>query len=126
MHSYLVIFVKHNFGRTTMDKVLEKLKRTRVSATIIGIVSLTWIVVDYFVVMNLYNDHSISFGIDLFLLAISAVSLLAFHIITFVLIYHTYRLTHKIKQIEKMGSEAKSSKIDEKKEENDNSVMRNL
>ena len=104
-----------------MDKVVNKLKRTRVSTTIIGIVSLTWLVVDYFVVANLYNENAIPFGIDLFLLAISAVSLLAFHIISFMLVYHTYRLTHKLKQKEKERSDKTTAKLDEAKDNTDRS-----
>lgn len=108
-----------------MDKVVDKLKRTRVSTTILGIVSITWLIVDYFVVMNLYNENAIPFGIDLFLLAISAVSLLSFHIITFLLVYHTYRLTRKLKQNAKEKNEAKSEEPEITEENENRSDLRN-
>lgn len=87
-----------------MEKILEKLKKSRVSTIIIGIVSFTWIIVDYFVIMKLYNNNSIDFGIDIFLLGISAISIISFHIMVVIFLYNTYRLTHKLKQSEKQSA----------------------
>lgn len=100
-----------------MDTIFEKLRKSRTSTMILGFLSISWIIVDYFVLGKLFESGNITLGFELILLILSAVAIIAFHISVFVTLFYTYKVTHKYKK-ESKSQESEIDSKNKKSEEN--------
>ncbi|OGU56248.1 MAG: hypothetical protein A2V66_02925 [Ignavibacteria bacterium RBG_13_36_8] len=100
-----------------MEKLINKLKTNSLISLIFGILSLTWVILDYFVIKDFVTEYKIKFGLDLLLLGVSAVAFLLFIIFVFIALYYSFRvvLRYKSEQKKKPSStsetEAKENNI---------------
>jgi NADH:ubiquinone oxidoreductase subunit 5 (subunit L)/multisubunit Na+/H+ antiporter MnhA subunit len=84
-----------------MEKLINKLKNNSVISLIVGILALTWIILDYFAVKDIVAEYQIKFGLDLMLLWISGAALLLFIIFVFITLYYSFRVIMKYKSEQK-------------------------
>ncbi len=96
-----------------MEKSIEKLKRKLKSSALItlilGLISITWLIVDYFVVQTIITEGSLSkFSLEWILILISGLAFICFHISVFVTLFYAFRIVGKIK-IDKSEEEENDS-----------------
>ena len=96
-----------------MEKLIQKLRTNLLITFILGLLSVTWIIIDYFVLDTIINEGLSKFSLEWILVIISGIAFIAFHISVFVTIYYSLRLLRKIKSENK-----KAIKLDEEKKLN--------
>ena len=79
----------------TIEKLISKLKANAVISLILGLLSLTWIILDYFIISDLIAQYEISLSINIMLLALSGIAFLVFILVVFVTIYYIFRTSMK-------------------------------
>ncbi len=84
-----------------MEKIVEKLKTNTLITFILGLLSSTWIVIDYFVLDTILNEGLSKLSLEWILIIISGAAFIAFHISVFLMIYYVFRLLRKIKSEQK-------------------------
>lgn len=87
-----------------MDRIVEKLKTNALITFILGLLSSTWIVIDYFVLDTIINEGLSKFSLEWILVIISGLAFIAFHFSAFVTIYYAFRLIRKIKSEQKKNA----------------------
>lgn len=78
-----------------MEKILAKLKTNSVITLILGILSLTWLFVDYFVFETIVREGLTEFSLEWILLIISGIVFLFFIVAVFINLFYIFRLTMK-------------------------------
>lgn len=81
-----------------MESLIQKLKNSATLTLILGILSLTWLVIDYFVLGTLTTKVLGKFELEWILLIFSAAAIIVFHISVFITIYYSYRVVRKIRK----------------------------
>lgn len=99
----------------SMEKLKAKLKSSSTITLVLGIISLTWIIIDYFVIQTILEEGELTkFSLEWILLLTSGLALIAFHISVFITLFYVFRIIFKIKpgedKLEKGDSENVQSK----------------
>jgi len=81
-----------------MDKIIRKLKSSTNLTLILGLLSITWLIIDYFVVETVLVEGLTKYSLEWILLIASAIAIAAFHISTFITIYYSYRVYMRVKK----------------------------
>lgn len=84
-----------------MEKLARKLKSSANLTLILGLLSITWLIIDYFVVETILVEGLTKFSLEWILLIASAIAFAAFHISAFVTIFYSYRVVMKTKSKKK-------------------------
>jgi hypothetical protein len=84
-----------------MINLINKLKQHSIILIILAILSLTWLVILYFLTTDIFSKNEISLTYEWLLFYIGIVAILLFHIWVFVLIYFSFRIVFKFKYEEK-------------------------
>lgn len=88
-----------------MEKLIRKLKSSANSTLILGLLSITWLIIDYFVIETILVENLEKFSLEWILLVASAIAFAAFHISVFVTIFYAYRVYMKFKSESKKKNE---------------------
>ena len=80
-----------------LENLISKLKTNAVISLILGLLSLTWIVLDFFIIKDLIQQNEIKLNIYILLLAFSAIAFVIFIIAVFITIYYIFRASMKYK-----------------------------
>lgn len=78
-----------------MEKLIDKLKTQSIIVGILLIISATWVIIDYFVLIDIKDKFELDFGINWMLLIISGIAILAFHLAVFILLFFNIRIFFK-------------------------------
>lgn len=89
-----------------MEKIIRKLKISSIVTLILGLLSLSWLVLDYFLVKDYLNDPHFQLGWEWVIIIVSAVAVLSFHFAAFLTIYYSTRLIIKYRSEEKKQNKA--------------------
>jgi hypothetical protein len=103
-----------------MEKLVNQLKTNSYIIIVLAILSLTWLLIDYFLLKGVLSDNTIELGYSWILIVISIVVVAIFHIWVFILIYYCLRV------VIKFNSEKKNSEVTEinKSTENKNTEIK--
>ena len=75
-----------------MEKLAGKLKSSANLTLILGLLSITWLIIDYFVVDTILVEGLTKFSLEWILLIASSIAFAAFHISAFITIFFAYRV----------------------------------
>lgn len=92
-----------------MEKILSRLKTNSWVSLILGVLSLTWVVIDYFVIKEILRQYQIVLSFETILLIISAIAAVIFHISVFITLYYVMRFVLKYKSALKTADAAKQA-----------------
>lgn len=87
-----------------METLVQKLKTNSIITLILGLLSLTWIVIDYFVLDSVAVKGLSKYSLEWILLIFSGAVLAVFHISVFVTLYYAFRVIRKAKKGIKLGT----------------------
>ena len=94
-----------------MENLISKLKGNAIISLILGLLSLTWIVLDYFIITDLINQYDVTLSIYILLLALSGIAFTLFIFFVFATVYNIFRTSMKYKsEQKKSANHLKSSK----------------
>lgn len=88
-----------------MEKILSRLKTNSIITLLLGILSLTWIIIDYFVIDTIVSDGLTKYSPEWILLQFSGAIVLCFVISTFITLYYSARAVMKFKKEKKNASQ---------------------
>ncbi len=94
-----------------MEKLLRKLKSNTTVTFILWILSIVWIIIDYFVINKIITENNIEFGFDVVLLIASGVIFLLLHFWVFLGFWLVMRVQYKYKS--ELKKKAKEEEIKE-------------
>lgn len=100
-----------------MEGLSQKLKNSANLTLILGLLSITWLIIDYFVIGTILKEGLTKFSLEWILLVASAIAFAAFHVSVFITIFYAYRLFMKVKSESKKKSENKMPEIKSGKNE---------
>ncbi len=89
-----------------MENLIRKLKISSVVTLILGLLSLSWLILDYFLIKDYLNDQRFQLGWEWGIIIVSAVAVLSFHLAAFITIYYSTRLIIKYRSEEKKHKKA--------------------
>ena len=95
-----------------MEKLSRKLKQSSIITLILGILSLTWLVLDYLALKEIWLKKAEAHNFEWIIVGTSALPLAAFYISVFFTLYLTFRFRMKYNS-EKKREEKKTLKEDE-------------
>ena len=78
-----------------IEKLISKLKTNAVISLILGLLALTWVILDYFIIYDLIVEYKIKLSIYILLLALSGAVFIFFVVFVFVTIYYIFRTSIK-------------------------------
>ncbi|MFC2136047.1 hypothetical protein ACFLTH_15640 [Bacteroidota bacterium] len=78
-----------------IEKLISKLKTSAVISLILGLLALTWVILDYFIIIDLIVEYKIKLSIYILLLALSGVAFAFFILFAFITIYYIFRTSIK-------------------------------
>ncbi|MBZ0179260.1 MAG: hypothetical protein K8F36_08210 [Melioribacteraceae bacterium] len=81
-----------------MEKILARLKTNSIITLMLGILSLTWVVIDYFVIETIVKEGLTKFSLEWMLLQFSGVAVICFAVSTFITLYYSTRVVMKFKK----------------------------
>ena len=84
-----------------MEELIRKLKSSANLTLVLGFLSITWLIIDYFVVETILTEGLTKFSLEWILLIASAIAFIAFHISAFGTIFYSYRVFMKFKSEKK-------------------------
>lgn len=84
-----------------MEKTLSKLKTSSIVSFIFAFISISWLIIDYFLLREIFRDAKIVLGFEMVLLIMSAVIFSVFIFSVFVTSYQTFRLVMEIRSEKK-------------------------
>ncbi|MCZ7604016.1 MAG: hypothetical protein QY331_06480 [Melioribacteraceae bacterium] len=88
-----------------MESLTQKLKNSLNFTLVLGFLSLTWLIIDYFVIETILAEGLGKFSLEWILLVASGIAFIVFHISVFITIYYGYRVTMKFKsEMKKSGN----------------------
>lgn len=99
-----------------LENLISKLKTNAVISLILGLLSLTWIVLDYFIIKDLILQNEIKLNIYILLLALSAIAFFLFIMAVFVTIYYIFRTSMKYKSENKKKEKKDLHEVQTQKE----------
>jgi NADH:ubiquinone oxidoreductase subunit 5 (subunit L)/multisubunit Na+/H+ antiporter MnhA subunit len=94
-----------------MERLSQKLKSSANLTLILGLLSITWLIIDYFVIETILKEGLTKFSLEWILLVASAVAFAAFHISVFITIFYAYRLFIKLRSESKKKNEEKKPEL---------------
>jgi len=94
-----------------MERLSQKLKSSANLTLILGLLSITWLIIDYFVIETILKEGLTKFSLEWILLVASAVAFAAFHISVFITIFYAYRVFIKLKSESKKKNEEKKPEL---------------
>ncbi len=97
-----------------MEKILARLKTNSIITLMLGILSLTWVVIDYFVIETIVEEGLAKFGLEWMLLQFSGVAVICFAVSTFITLYYSTRAVVKFK---------KAAKTEKRKADEDEEII---
>lgn len=102
----------------SIEQLKAKLKSSAMITLVLGIISITWIIIDYFVIQTILEDGGLSkFSLEWILLFTSGLAFVAFHISVFLTLFYIFRVVIKIKPTQEQNEDVEN-KPDERKELN--------
>jgi predicted membrane protein len=78
-----------------MEKFEQKLKTSSVITLILGILSATWLFLDYLALKEIWLDKTASHNFEWIIVMASAIPFVAFHISAFFTIFYSFRFRGK-------------------------------
>jgi hypothetical protein len=101
-----------------MEKLVNQLKTNSYIIIVLAILSLTWLLIDYFLLKGILTDNNIALNYNWILITISIIVVVLFHLWVFILVFYSLRVVIKYK------SELKKAKAEEiNKREGDNELL---
>lgn len=100
-----------------MERLSQKLKSSANLTLILGLLSITWLIIDYFVIETILKEGLTKFSLEWILLVTSAIAFVAFHVSVFITIFYVYRVFMKLKSESKKKSEEKMPELKSEKNE---------
>jgi low affinity Fe/Cu permease len=94
-----------------MERLSQKLKSSANLTLILGLLSITWLIIDYFVIETILKEGLTKFSLEWILLVASAVAFAAFHISVFITIFYAYREFIKLRSESKKKNEEKKPEL---------------
>jgi membrane protein implicated in regulation of membrane protease activity len=94
-----------------MERLSQKLKSSANLTLILGLLSITWLIIDYFVIETILKEGLTKFSLEWILLVASAVAFAAFHISVFITIFYAYRVFIKLRSESKKKNEEKKPEL---------------
>lgn len=91
-----------------MEKLIHKLKNTGLITFIIGILSLTWLFLDYLALKDVWVETGSEFSYRWIMIIVSGIILILFHLFVFLTLYYIFRLKIKYKSEQKALKKAKA------------------
>jgi len=91
-----------------MEKLIHKLKNTGLITFIIGILSLTWLFLDYLALKDVWVETGAEFSYRWIMIIVSGIILILFHLFVFLTLYYIFRLKIKYKSEQKALQKAKA------------------
>lgn len=82
-----------------MEKLVERLKSTTSFSLIMACLSITWLIIDYFVMGSIIEKGLTKFSLEWILLIASGFVYLVFTISVFIMIYYSMRVSGKLKSM---------------------------
>ena len=89
-----------------MEKILDRLKTISIIAFILALLSLTWLIIDYLVLKNIFGSIIDAHNLEGTLLLISGIATLLFTIVVLILLYYVLRVIMKYKSEKKKKEQA--------------------
>lgn len=80
-----------------MEKLVERLKSTTSFSLIMACLSITWLIIDYFVMGSIIEKGLTKFSLEWILMIASGIVYTVFTISVFIMIYYSIRVTGKLK-----------------------------
>lgn len=99
-----------------MEKLIQKLKTSSVITLILGILSATWIFLDYLALKEIWLDGNASHNFEWIIVMASAVPFVAFHISAFFTIFYSFRFRAKYRAEKKQQQKMQSYKPENNEE----------
>jgi len=87
-----------------LENLISKLKTNAVISLILGLLSLTWIILDYFIIKDLITQYEIKLSIYILLLALSGIAFFVFILFVFITIYYIFRSSIKYNSDQKKST----------------------
>lgn len=78
-----------------MEKLKNKLKTSLKSTLIFGIISASWIAIDFLALQSIYSSHEIKFNFEWIILIISSVPFILFHLSAFFTLFYAWKFLRK-------------------------------
>ena len=78
-----------------IEKLIKKLKANAIISLILGLLALTWVILDYFIIIDLIAEYNIKLSIYILLLALSGIAFIFFILFVFTTIYNIFRTSYK-------------------------------
>ncbi len=94
-----------------MERLSQKLKSSANLTLILGVLSITWLIIDYFVIETILKEGLTKFSLEWILLVASAVAFAALDISVFITIFYAYRVFIKLRSESKKKNEEKKPEL---------------
>ncbi len=98
-----------------MEKLIQKVRSLTLTLLILAIISLTWLVVDYFTLKSIFVENNFKLDVNWILIIISAVPVALMIIIIFFLSLFVWRLRSKYRSTLKKMEKEKQKEIETEK-----------
>jgi hypothetical protein len=87
-----------------LEKLLGHIKTSSITTLILGIFALTWVVLDYFILKDVFASTTENQNVDKLLLIVSGVIFSIFLIATLINLYYVFRLLLKLRSDQRKNS----------------------
>ena len=95
-----------------LEKLLGKLKSSANFTLILGLLSITWLIIDYFVIETILVENLEKFSLEWILIIASALAFISFHTSAFITIYYSYRVVMKFRSVKKKVSKESTTETE--------------
>lgn len=106
IHQDLFFHILVKRVKKNMEKILDRLKTISIIAFILALLSLTWLIIDYLVLKNIFGSIIDAHNLEGTLLLISGIATLLFTIVVLILLYYVLRVIMKYKSEKKKKEQA--------------------
>ena len=91
-----------------MEKLIQKIRSLTFTLVILAALSLTWLIVDFFILRGYYAENNLTLDANWILIIVSAIPVLLMIVVTFFLSLFVWRLRSKYRsEIRKLEKEQK-------------------
>lgn len=80
-----------------MENLIQRLKSTTLFTLIMGFLSLTWLIIDYFLMRSIMEEGLTKFSLEWILMIASGIVYVVFTASVFIMIYFSLRVVGKLK-----------------------------
>ena len=78
-----------------MEKIIKKLKTSATTTLILGLLSISWIAIDYLALKSIWQNEKVNLSFEWIIVLVSAVPIIIFHFSFFITLYYLFRFIRK-------------------------------